>query len=417
MYAKATHHLMEAYQKDPKLLEQAASYFNKIQEQDPQNTSVLYALSDLAERENDIFSAIGMYEKILSTVPEELPKVRKKVEHILEGHKDEPESMLFLAKILALEGRSDESIEILKNVTENYPDKVDLVVDRLKEMAEKGDDAAIFSVIEYSLAHHQMENIVQQLKKLEQNFSFHDRIANLLKAHIIQFPDHASLLLYLAKFLFLKEDWEGLQEILSRGLSSLSKTATTPLLMFKYLLPTTPEEEIRQTKDSLIEKMGRKKFYGVVKQLEEEKRSLQMKRVKFARQKSPEVTSLIFEEAELLIELGKLDEAIALLSSSFTKATDSRIAKYLSAKSFFKKGNPVRTIEILRSISLPRDKELRNKMLLLLSSSYEKIGDYRSALITLRSSAPDVNIEKRIAYLNEMSVNAEFKGGNPIISG
>lgn len=417
MYAKATHHLMEAYQKDPKLLEQAASYFNKIQEQDPQNTSVLYALADLAERENDVFSAIGMYEKILTTVPEELPKVRGKVEHILEGHKDEPESMLFLANILALDGKSAESIAILKQVSENFPDRIDLVMDRLKEMAEKGDDAAIFSVIEYSLANQQMENIVQQLKKIESNTSFHDRIAGLLKAHIAQFPDHPSLVLYLAKFLYLKEDWEGLQESLSRGLSSLPHTAVTPLLMFKYLLPGTEEEEVAQIKHSLIEKMGGKKFYTVVRQLKEEKRSFQMNRIKFARQHSPEETSLLFEEAELLIELGKSDEAIVLLAGRFAKATDNLMAKYLSAKAFFKKGNPIRSIEILRTISLPKDKELRNKMLLLLSSSYEKIGDYRSALITLRSSAPDVNIEKRIAYLNEMSVYNEFKGGNPIISG
>jgi tetratricopeptide (TPR) repeat protein len=417
MYAKATHHLMEAYHKDPKLLEQAASYFNKIQEKDPQNTSVLYALSDLAERENDIFSALGMYEKILSTVPEELPKVRGRVEHILKDHGDEPETMLFLAKILALEGKSDESIALLKTIMDEYPDRGDEVMDRLRDMADKGDDAAVFSIIQHSLAHHQLDAIVKQLKKLEHNFSFHERMAALLKAHIAQFPDHASLILYLAKFLFLREDWEGLQEILSRGLATVAETAATPLLMFKYLLPATPEEESKLIRNALIEKMGRKKFYAVVKQLENEKRASQMKRITFARQKSPETTSLLFEEAELLIELGKPDEAITLLSAPFAKTVDRRIAQYLSAKSFFKKGNPVRTIEILRSVSLPKDKELRNKMLLLLSSSYEKIGDYRSALITLQSSAPDVNIEKRIAYLNEMSVNAEIKGGNPIISG
>jgi tetratricopeptide (TPR) repeat protein len=417
MYSKATHHLMEAYKKDPKLIDQAALYFTKIHEQDPQNTAVLYAVADLAERENDIFSAIASYDKILSSVPEDLPKIRQKVEKLLEEYKEEPETMLFLAKIFAMEGKSDESITTLRKILEIYPDKIQAVMERMREMAEKGDDAATFALVEYSLLHHQLETIVLQLKKLEPNFAFHERLADLLKAHVSQYPDHPGLVLYLAKFLFLKDDREGLREVLSRGLSSLEQKASAPLLMFKYLHPETDDEESRVIKAALIEKMGRKKFYGVIKQLEEEKKGFLLNRVRFARNKSADAPALLFEEAELLIELGKSDEAIALVSVSFKKTSDRYIAQFLSAKSFFKKGNPVRAIEILRSTRLPKDKELRNKSLLLLSAAYEKIGDFQSALITLGNCAPDANIERRIAYLNDMFVNTKIKGGNPIISG
>ncbi len=416
MFSKATHHFMKAYHKDSNLAEQSVSFLNKLKELDPRNISILYALAELSEENQDIKNAIEMYERIISQVPEELTKVRNKAKHLAEQHKDKVEPLLFFAKILALEGEAAESIRILKEISNDYPDEIPFVMERLQEMSDRDEREATFALFEYSLSHNQYDNITALLQKIESDFSYHNRMVNQLKLHILQYPEHPELVLYFSHFLFLKDEWQTLKEIISRGLPSLEGTSATRLRLYKHLLLLEEGTDTSSLRNALKKQMGKKEFYSSIKKLRKQKKAFQLQRVQFARKKAPDVPSLLFEEAELHNELGNPDEAIKLLGIRFKSKTDRNFAKILTAKSFFEKNNPVRSIEILRGISLPSDKELKNNMLLLLSSSYEKIGDYKSALIVLKNCEPDANIEKRISYLNEMSVNADIKGGHPIIS-
>lgn len=417
MFSKATHHLMEAYRKDANLLEQSASYLNMIKDEEPQNIALLYSLAEIAEKENDLKNTISMYDKILTMVPEELHNVRQKVERLFEKHEEEIELFIFLSKLLSMEGKIEKSIKILKEIANEHPDEIPVVMARLKEMSDKGEDEAIFALLEYSLENNRYNDIIALSKKIESNFSFHTKIVDLLKNQIAKDPNHPGLVLYLARFLYLRDDWEAMKEVISRGLAVVKDESTKPLLLLHFLLLSKEGKETAKIRNQLIKEMGKRKFYSSLKKLKREKREFQLRRVRFAKKKSPEVSSLKFEEAELLNELGRTDEAIRLLGEPFEHKKDRIMAKYITAKSFFIKNNPVRTIEILRSIPLPHDREYRNNLLLLLSSSYEKIGDYKSALITLKNCEPDIDIEKRTSYLNEMSVNADIKGGNPIISG
>ena len=417
MFTKATHYLTSAYRKGPNLAEQIVSCLHNIKTLDPKNYVVLYTFAEIAQKSNDIDTAIKQYDEILKIIPEELQNVMEKVEVLQKKYGDVPEFQLFLSKILSLDKKIEKSIEILKTLIEEHPDKTDSVLERLKEMSEQGIDEARLTLIEHLLKRSKYEGILQLLKKTESNFSFHTKIIALLKSHLEREPNHLQLILYLSRFLYFRDNWKELKEIVSKALTATSEESATSLLIFNYLILTNDGKPTQKIKSKLKETMGQKKFYFSIQKLERDKKEFQLKRLEFAIKKSPELSSLKFEIAELLNKLGRVDETIKLLSKPFKDKKDQIIAKYITAKSFFLKNNPVRTIEILRSISLPYNRELKNKLLLLLSSSYEKIGDYKSAVITLENCEIDINIEKRITYLDKMVVDSVTRGGIPIISG
>jgi tetratricopeptide (TPR) repeat protein len=417
MFSKATHHLMEAYRQDENLVEQSASHLNKIKDRDPQNFVVLYALAEIAEKDGDLKNSIEIYERILNMVPEELPNIRQKVDNMIKEHEGDIELSLFLSKSLNLDGKIEESIRILKGIANEHPEELPVVMENLRGMSDRGEDSATFCLIEYLLENNSYDEAITLSRKIESNFSFHNRIISSFKNQIKGDPNTPDLSLYLSKFLYLRDDWETLSEVISRGLSIVKKESVKPMLLLKYLLLAKKGKDTKELKKELIENMGKKQFYSSIKEMEREKKEFQLKRICFTREKSPNVSALIFEQAELLNELGHADKAIKLLGKHFNNKKDRIMANYLIAKSFFLKKNPVRTIEILRSIPLPHYKEFKNKLLLLLSSSYEKIGDYKTALITLKNCEPDIEIEKKIIYLNEISIIADVKGRSPIISG
>jgi tetratricopeptide (TPR) repeat protein len=417
MFSKATHHLMEALRQDENLVEQAASYLNKIKDKDPQNFVVLYALAEIAEKEGDLKNTIDIYERILNMVPEELPNIRHKVENMIKEHEGDIELLIFLSKSLYLDGEIEESIRILKGIVNEHPEEISVIMEKLREMSNRGEDGATFCLIEYLLENNSYEEAITLTRKIELNFSFHNRIISCFKNQIKEDPTPPGLALYLSRFLYLRDDWETLSEVISRGLAIVKEESAEPLLLLKYLLLAKKGKDVTKLKNELIENMGKKHFYSSIKEMEREKKEFQLKRVCFTREKSPDVSALIFEQAELLNELGHTDEAINLLGNPFKHKKDRVMANYLIAKSFSLKKNPIRSIVILRGIPLPHNKEFKNKLLLLLSSSYEKIGDYETALITLKNCEPDIEIEKRINYLNEMSIIADVKGRFPLISG
>ncbi len=417
MFSKATHHLMETYRKDAKLAEQSASYLNKIKDEDPQNIIVLYALAEIAEKEDNLKNAISIYDNILKMIPEELHNIKQKVESLLEKHEKEIEFSLFFSRLLSLEGELEVAIKILKGIANEHPDQISAVIESLREMSDQGEVEASFALIEYLLEQNNLDEAIPLLEKVESNFSFHNRIINLLMNHIRKDASHPGLSLYLARFLYLRDEWEAMKEVTSRGLAALKPESAMPLLLLNILLLDKKGKGAKEIRNNLIKDIGKREFYSSLEKLEREKREFQLMRVKFAREKSPGVSSLRFEEAELLNDLGRTSEAMKLLGKPFENEKDRIMAQYIIARSFFLKNNPVRTIEILRSLQLPHGKKSRNKMLLLLSASYERIGDYQSALITLKTCEPDVDIEKRIFYLNEMSIFNDLRGANPIISG
>jgi tetratricopeptide (TPR) repeat protein len=416
MLAKATHHLLEACRKDSSLIEQAALHLNKIKVEDPENIAVLYALAELAEKENDLRTAISHYDKILSIVPDEIQTVRKKVEVLLEEHEEEIEHTLFLAKIFSFEGKTEESIKILREIIHNHPDKAQSVMNLLTEMSERGETEATLSLLEFSLENNRFDETISLLERVENHFSYHNRIIELLNQKIPQDINHTKLIIHLIRFFYFKEEWDLMRDLISRGLTVLDGESSKFLTLYNYLLLSHEGKETDKIEKRCIKEWGKKKFYKLINTLEQSKKEFQLKRIRFARNKSPDVSSLIFEEVELLVDLGYDDEAIQILTKPFGNKKDRIYAKYLTAQSFLNKKNPVRSIEILRTVPLPHDAELKNKILLLLSTSYEKIGDFKSALISLKSCEPDIRIEKRIAYLNEMTVHSNIKGGNPIIS-
>ncbi|MCK4233295.1 hypothetical protein KAX75_02635 [candidate division WOR-3 bacterium] len=417
MFTKATHHLMEAYRKDENLAEQAVSYLNKIKEEDPRNISILYSLAELSEKDGGLKTTIDFYDRILSSAPDELHTVIRKVEDLLKEHKEDFEPFIFLSKLLSLEGKTEESIKILKEISNEYPDQLPAIMVQLKEMSDRGEDEASFSFLEYSLENNKFDDAIPLLQKIERNFSFHNRIIDLLEKHLVRAPDNPELFLYFTRFSYLKGEWDAMKEVISRALPYIKGKAAKILSIYNFLLLSQEGKDTEKLENKLLEEMGKKKFYFFLNNLEKKKKEFQLRRVRFARDKSPEVSSLIFEEAELLICLDMKDEAIKLLGEPFKNKKDRSMARYLTAKSFLLKNNPVRAIEILRTISLPHDKEFKNNLLLLLSSSYEKIGDYKSALISLKNCEPDIHIEKRISYLNEISIHSDIKGRYPIISG
>jgi|GEM_PF-6024229 len=416
LFSKATHHLMEAYRKDKNLMDQVSTCLNRVKKADPRNIFVLYAIAEISEKENDIVSIIDIYKTIIDIIPEELAKLRDKVQHLLERHNENIELRFFYAKLLSLNNQSPESIAILKSIAEEQPDKIMAVISLLKEMSDSEDKEATFSLVEYQIAQNNYEDILPLLNTLQHDFSFHNRIIDLLKSHISQETGHIGIVLYLANFLFLRDDWKGLKELLSRATPDADKVTEIPLLLLDFLLHAHEGNESRQIKKTLVKNNGQKAFYKSLTTLENEKLKFQLSRIRYARKKSPKVQSLMLEEAELLNLLRKPDEAIELLSRTFTLRKDALMSRLISAKSFLLKNNPVRAIEILRGISIPSDKALEKSILLLLSSSYEKMGDYKSALITLKRCKADLQIDKRIKYLGEMVVLSNVRTGFPIIS-
>jgi len=416
LYSKATHHLMEAYRQDKNLAERSSSNLNKIKNLDPRNIFVLYALAEIVEKEGDIVTIISTYKTILGIIPEELKKIRQQVQNLLEKYPDEIELQFFYAELLSLSKESSRSIEILQSIANQYPDRVSDVRSLLKKMSDNGDMEATFSLIEYSIQENKHADILPLLREFQNDFSFHNRIITLLKNHIAQESEHPEIVEFLAHFLYLRDDWQGLKQILSRALPKSNRELQIPLLLLEFLLHSKERVQTDSTKRKLVKHLGEKQFYSSLRTLSNEKSEFQLRRLKFARTKSPEIESLVLEQAELLNQLKRPDEAIKLLSKSFALKKDALAAKYISAKSFSLKNNPVRTIEILRTISIPSDKKLKRKMLLLLSASYEKICDYGSALVTLKRCDADLQIDRRIKYLSEMAVLSDTRTGFPIIS-
>ena len=418
MYSRATHYLMQAYRNDPELSEQAFSYLNKIKVEDPQNIVVLYAFAEIAEKEEDIEQIIGIYENILEKVPEETANVKEKVENLLKKYSNKPELVIFYSQVLSKTGEVVRAIQLLKDIVKKYPDELPSILEKLKIMSDEGKDEATFSLIEYFLEQNNTEDAIHLLKKLTMNFLFHDRLSELLKRHIKSGIKDINLILFFANFLFLREEWEILKDVIKLSEQiSISEDKIKPLIFLKYLFQSHEGKEDIETREKLTKMVGKKQFYSTLKKLDRAKKKFQLEKVRFARKKSPDVTSLRLQEAEILNNLGYADSAIKLLTEPFSSFDDNIKAKYIMARSFFLMNNPIRSIEILRSTPLPKAGEIKNELLLLLSEAYEKIGDFKSALVPLKNCEPSIDIEKRINYLNEMSIMSEMKGNNPIISG
>jgi tetratricopeptide (TPR) repeat protein len=416
MYSKATNYLMKAYGTDEKLAEQSATQLNKIIKKDPKNYVVLYALAEIAESENNLEETIRTYKNILDLVPKELKNILKKAEKLVEKHSDNIHVSLFYSGLLILDGKGDESMNILKETAQKQPDKIPEIREAMEEMAKKGNEEAIFAVLEYALQNNEIDKAKSLLNKVVPDFAYHQRIIELLKTYVENNPSNAKITEYLSKFLFMKEKWEEMEEVISRGLASIHEKPVTSLLLLKYLSPRIESEESTKIKSQLVNQMGEPEFYASIKRLKKEKDEFQLRRIRFSREKSPELTSLRLEEAQLLNKVGKADMAIDLLKEPFKQTKNRITAKYITAQSFFLKDNPIRSIEILRTTPLPEESKLRNDILLLLSSSYEKIGDYKAAVAALKSCDVNAEIEQRIKYLNEISIYNDARGYFPIIT-